>query len=84
MGTAAQRESDLDLDFDTPSYSSSSDERNLGKKQQHLVYIITHRENGRVYVGLTCNLVRRVSEHRRSPPSRMRHDAKAGSFDAFP
>ena len=38
------------------------------------MYRLTNSVNGRVYVGKTANPARRLYEHRRSPPKRLRHD----------
>jgi predicted GIY-YIG superfamily endonuclease len=47
------------------------------------VYSIRHRATGRVYIGVTSNLRRRIAQHRKKPPQRMRKDLQAAaSFDA--
>lgn len=40
------------------------------------MYAIRNVTNGRTYVGMTTDLARRMREHRRSPPSRMRADSR--------
>ena len=39
------------------------------------MYVVTCKDNGKVYVGTTVNVNRRMGQHRRSPPLKMRPDA---------
>ncbi len=49
----------------------------------YVVYTITNRTNGRVYVGTTVDLKRRLASHKRKPPRRMVADLGTNDFDAL-
>jgi hypothetical protein len=45
-----------------------------GDSGQINIYCIVHRENNRVYIGQTRDLKKRIGEHQRRPPRRMKGD----------